>query len=335
MSIENILSQWKKKEFKPVYWIEGEEEFYNDKLVAYAEDHLLTPDEAAFNLMVFYGKDADWTELVNACSRYPMFADRQLVILKEAQSMKEIDKLFNYISKPLSSTIFLVSHKEKKLDGKTRLAKLLVKSSNVEHVITKKIYDNQLPAWTAELAKSRGFTLANKALLMLVDHIGNDLNRIDSEIEKLSVNLAGRTEITQDDIDKYVGISKEYNIFELQNTFAKKDLPGAIRIIQFFESNPRGYPIQQILPAIYGFFSKVYMVLAVMNKDEKAVAAELGIPPYFVKDYLAAAKLFGYEGIEKAILLLQEFNLRSIGINDSGSSDASLLKELAVKLMRA
>ena len=334
MSIESTLGEWKKKQFKPVYWIEGDEEYYNDKLLSFAEKNILTPDEAAFNMQVFYGKDAEWPELVNACSRHPMFADRQLVFLKEAQLMKDVDKLYNYISKPLDTTIFIVSFKEKKLDGKTKLAKLLKQSPNVTYILTKKIYDNQLPDWTTDVAKSKGFTLTNKALSLLVDHIGNDLNRIENEIEKLSVNLAGRNQITEDDIDKYVGISKEYNIFELQSALAKKDLSGAIKIIQFFESNPKAYPIQQVLPALYGFFSKCYMVLGAKSKDEKGVAIDLGISPYFVKDYLAATKVFGYEGIEKTILLLQEFNLKSIGIGDVGSSDAALLKELAVKMIR-
>lgn len=334
MSIDATLTSWKQKQFKPVYWVEGDEEYYIDKLIEYAENNILTEDESSFNRMVFYGKDADWTEVVNACSRYPMFADKQLVILKEAQLMRDLDKLYNYITKPLASTIFVVSHKEKKLDGKLRLGKLLRQSKHVELIATKKIYDSQLPEWTLELAIEKGFAISTKALSMLVDHIGNDLNRIDSEIEKLSVNLGDRKTISEDDVDRYVGISKEYNVFELQNALAKKDLPAAIRVIQFFESNPKAYPIQQILPALYGFFSKCYMVLGTTNKDDKGIALDLGISPYFVKDYLAAVRAFGYEGIEKSILLLHEYNLKSIGVNDVGSTDASLLKELAFKLVK-
>ncbi|HVU53471.1 MAG TPA: DNA polymerase III subunit delta, partial [Puia sp.] len=242
MSVEKILADWRKSKFKPVYWLEGEEEYYIDKLVEYAEHQILSEAEAGFNLTVFYGKDADWTAVINACRRYPMFAERQVVLLKEAQQMRDIDKLEAYIEKPLASTVFVVSYKEKKVDGRSKLAKLL--KERAELFTTKKLYDNQLPDWTSELVRSKGYTITQKALLLLVDHIGNDLSRIDNEVDKLLVNLAGRNNITEDDIEKYVGVSKEYNVFELQDAFAKRDKVKAMRIIQYFESNPKAAPIQ-------------------------------------------------------------------------------------------
>lgn len=331
MSVEKILGDWKKLKFKPVYWLEGEEEYYIDKLVQYAEHNILSEAEAGFNLTVFYGKDADWTAVINACRRYPMFAERQVVLLKEAQQMRDLDKLEAYIEKPLTSTIFVVSYKEKKVDGRSKLAKLL--KDKAELFTTKKMYDNQLPDWTAELVRSKGYNIAQKALLLLVDHIGNDLSRIDNEVEKLLVNLSGRDTITEDDIEKYVGVSKEYNVFELQDAFAKKDKVKAIRIIQYFESNPKAAPIQLILPSLYNFFSKAYMVFGQSARDEKTVAAAIGVNPYFVKDYLAAIRNYNYEGIEHGLLLLHSYNLRSIGVGSTGAGDAALLKELAVKIM--
>ena len=152
MSVEKILSDWNKQRFKPVYWLEGEEEFYIDQLVNYAEHQILTEAEAGFNLTVFYGKDADWTAVINACRRYPMFAERQVVLLKEAQQMRDIDKLEAYIDKPLSSTVFVVAYKEKKVDGRSKLAKML--KEKAELYTTKKMYDNQLPEWTAGLIRS-------------------------------------------------------------------------------------------------------------------------------------------------------------------------------------
>src|SRR5580658_5209935 len=331
MSVEKILGDWKKAKYKPIYWLEGEEEFYIDQLVNYAEHQILTAAEASFNLTVFYGRDADWTAVINACRRYPMFADRQVVLLKEAQQMRDIDKLEAYIDKPLASTVFVVAYKEKKVDRRSRLAKLI--KEKAELFTTKKMYDNQLPEWTAELIRSKGHGITPKALLLLVDHIGNDLNRINNEIEKLLVNLAGRATITEDDIERYVGISKEYNVFELQDAFAKKDRVKAIRIIQYFESNPKAGPIQLILPSIYNFFSKAYMILAQPGGDEKGIAAAIGVNPYFVKDYLAAVRNYNYEGIEGGLLLLHAYNLKSIGIGSAGVEDASLLKELVVKMM--
>lgn len=333
MSVEKILADWKKSKFKPVYWLEGEEEYYIDKLVQYAEHQILSDAEAGFNLTIFYGKDADWTAVINACRRYPMFAERQVVLLKEAQQMRDIDKLEAYIEKPLASTVFVVSYKEKKVDGRSKLAKLL--KEKAELFTTKKMYENQLPDWTSELVRSKGYTISQKALLLLVDHIGNDLSRIDNEVDKLLVNLAGRNNITEDDIEKYVGVSKEYNVFELQDAFAKKDKVKAIRIIQYFESNPKAAPIQLILPSLYNFFSKAYMVFGQSASDEKSVAAAIGVNPYFVKDYLAAARNYSYAGIEQGLLLLHSYNLKSVGVGSAGTEDGALLKELAVKIMSA
>jgi DNA polymerase-3 subunit delta len=331
MSVEKILNDWKLKVYKPVYWFEGDEDYYIDKLVDYAEKHILSEAEAGFNLTVFYGRDANWPDVVNACSRYPMFADRQVVLLKEAQYMKDIDKLENYINNPLRSTVFVVSYKEKKIDGRSKLAKLL--KDKGEMVSTKKMYENQLPEWTSELVKSKGYTISPKGLMLLVDHIGNDLNRINNEVEKLLLNLGDKKSITEDHIEKYVGISKEYNVFELQDAFGKKDLAKAIRIIQYFEGNPKAGPIQLILPSLYTFFSKVFMAFASLGSDDKGIAFAIGVSPFFVKDYIIAVKKYGFEGVERALLLLHEYNLRSVGVHDTGTPDASLLKELAVKVI--
>ncbi len=331
MSAEKIIGEWKKKLFKPVYWLEGEEDFFIDKVVHYAERNILSESEAGFNLTIFYGKDADWAQVFNTCRRYPMFADKQVVILKEAQQMRDIEKLEPYIENPLPSTVFVVSYKEKKVDGRSKLARLL--KTKAEVLTTKKMYDSQLPEWTNELVEAKGYTLSQKAVLLLVDHIGNDLSRIDNEIEKILVNLGSRKNITEDDIEKYVGISKEYNAFELQAAMVSKDLAKAMRIIQYFEANPKAAPIQLILPTLYNLFSKTYMIFGQNSKDEKAVALNIGVNPWFVKDYMAAARNYGYQGVESALLLLHHYNLKSVGVNDTGTSDASLLKEMVVKMM--
>ena len=331
MSAEKIIGEWRKNRFKPVYWLEGEESYFIDKVMDYAEHHLLTEAEAGFNLTVFYGRDASWPNVINACRRYPMFAERQVVLLKEAQQMRDIDKLEAYIDQPLVSTVFVVSYKEKKVDGRSRLAKILKEKGEV--LSTKKMYDSQLPEWTQDLVTSKGYTITKKALLLLVDHIGNDLSRIDNEIDKILINLGKRKNISEDDIEKYVGVSKEYNPFELQDALAKKDLAKAVRIIQYFEANPKAAPIQLILPTLYNLFSKTYMVFGQQASDEKTVALNIGVNPYFVKDYMLAAKNYGYQGVENALLLLHHYNLKSVGVNDAGTSDASLLKEMVVKLM--
>jgi DNA polymerase-3 subunit delta len=331
MSVQKILDDWKKKSFKALYWLEGEEEYFIDKVIDYAEHHILPESEASFNLSIFYGKDANWADIVNACRRYPMFAERQVVILKEAQQMKDIEKLESYVETPLSSTIFVVSYKEKKLDARKKFTKL-VKENGVL-VTTKKMYDREVPEWTQELIKSKGLTISPKGLALLVDHIGNDLTRIDNEINKLSVNLGKRSSITEDDIENYIGVSKDYNVFELQAALAAKDLPRSIRIIQYFEANPKAAPIQVVLPSLYSFFSKVFMVFGAGTQDEKTIAATIGVNPYFLKDYLLAARLYTYPGVENTLLLLHNYNLKSIGVGSVNTDQASLLKELVVKMM--
>ncbi|MBL7744300.1 MAG: DNA polymerase III subunit delta [Chitinophagaceae bacterium] len=330
MAVEKIIGEWKKNVFKPVYWLEGEEEYFIDKAINYAEHHILNESEASFNLSVFYGRDASWSDVVNACRRYPMFAERQVVLLKEAQQMRDVEKLEGYVENPLPSTIFVIAYKNKKVDGRTKFAKILKEKGVL--ISTKKMYDNQLPEWTQELVESKGLTISPKGLALLVDHIGNDLTRIENEIEKISVNLGKKKAITEEDIEEFVGVSKEFNVFELQAALAKKDLAKAIRIIQYFEANPKAAPIQLILPSLYGFFSKVFMVFGAHTTDEKGVAASIGVNPFFVKDYMQAAKMYDYAGVEKALLLLHNYNLKSIGINNVGAEDASLLKEMVIKM---
>lgn len=330
-STEKILQDWKKKQFKPIYWLEGEEGYFIDILMDHAEHRILNEQEASFNLTVFYGRDAVWSEVINACRRYPMFAEKQVVLLKEAQQMRDIEKLEPYIEQPLESTIFVVGYKEKKMDGRSRLGKMLPKKT--EHFVTKKIPDYQLAEWTSQLVHAKGYVISPPALAMLVDHIGNDLSRLSNEVDKLTVNLGSRREIRDEDIEQFIGVSREFNVFELQSALAKKEMAKAIRIIEYFEHNPKAAPIQMVLPALYSFFSKTYMLFSYPMDDEKAAAAAIGVQPFFIRENLAAAKGYGLEGIERVLLLLNEYNLRSIGINDAGTSDASLMKELVVKMV--
>jgi DNA polymerase-3 subunit delta len=333
MSLEKILNDLNKRNYKPVYWLEGDEEYFIDQVIHYAEHSILTENEAGFNLTVFYGRDAVWADVVNTLRKYPMLSDLQVVILKEAQAMRDIEKLESYIDKPLSSTLFFVAYKNKKLDGRTKLAKLL--KDRAVLLTTKKLYDNDLPEWTSGLVKSKGYSIGNKALFLLIDHIGNDLNRLNNEIDKLVLNLSSRKNITEDDIETFVGVSKEFNVFELQQAIAHKDLYKAIRIIQYFEANPKAAPLPLVFPSLYNFFSKVQMVYSVPSRDEKSVAAAIGVNSFFVRDYLQTATRFSYAEIEKLLLLLHQYNLRGIGINDIGTEDAMLLKEMVVKMITA
>ncbi len=331
MSAEKIISSWKKKDFKPVYWFDGEEDYYIDILMYFAEHQLLSESEAEFNLTVFYGRDADWASVINACKRYPMFAERQVVLLKEAQHMKDIEKLESYVESPLSSTVFVVGYKSKTLDKRTKLYKLL--SKHAETFTSVKIKDEKIHDWITELLKTKGYTMPPKAISLLEEHIGNDLSRIANEIDKLSLNLGSKKNIDEDDIEKYIGISKEYNVFELLAAISKKDLSKAIRILNYFESNPKAVPIQMALPALYSHFSKVYAVYGMNDKSDAALKPFFYFNPNSLKQAHDMMKYYGYSGMEKLILLLHQYNLKGVGVGDTGTSGASLMKEMVVKMM--
>lgn len=331
MEYQDIIKDWKQQKFRPLYWLEGEEDFFIDQVVDYAEHKLLSEADKGFNLTVLYGKDTDWATVVNACRRYPMFAERQVVILKEAQSMRDLLRLEAYIEQPLESTVFVVAHKQGKIDGRSKMAKL-VKDKGVI-LSTKKLYDNQLPSWAEAYVKSQGLAISEKACILLADHIGNDLSRIANEIDKLLVNLPQGKKIDENDIEKYVGISKEYNVFELQNALGQQDMPKVMRIIRYFSANPKAAPIQMVIPALYNYFSKINLLFGVKG-GEKEMASALGVHPFFLKDYTAAARKFGPAGTERAILLLHQYNLRSIGIHDSGNEDGELMKEMVFRMLR-
>ena len=331
MSVEKIIGSWKKKSFKPVYWLEGEEEYYIDQVIDYAEHHLLPEAEAEFNLTVFYGKDADWTAVINACRRYPMFAEKQLVVLKEAQHMKDIDKLEGYIGAPLATTIFVVGYKAKGVDKRTKLYKTL--QSHAEVLTTKKIGEGKMQEWIIELAKSKGYSIQPKSASLLEEHTGNDLSRIANEIDKLSVNLQHKKTIDDDDIEKFIGISKEYNVFELQAAIAKKDLAKSIKIINYFNANPKAAAIQMVLPALYAYFSKIFAVYGLNDKSDGALKPLFYFNPVSLSQAKDAMKNYGYGGIEKILLLLHHYDLKSKGIGDSGTPGSMLMKEMVVKMM--
>ena len=204
---------------------------------------------------------------------------------------------------------------------------------HAEVLTTKKIYENQLPSWVNNMISSKGYTINQKALMLLVDHIGNDLSRIANEVDKVIINLGDTKAITEDHIEQFVGVSKEYNIFELQEALGRKDLSKAMSIIQYFESNPKAAPMQLLLPTIYNFFSKIYSLYGMADKSEKALEAFFYYNKFAVKQAMTTAMNYNFQSIEKAIMLLHEYNLRNVGIRNAGTSDASLLKELAYKIV--
>jgi DNA polymerase III subunit delta len=327
----SVVADWKKNIFKPLYWLEGEEEFFIDEIIEYAEKKILPPEEASFNQVVFYGKDANWADIINACRRYPMFAERQLVLLKEAQHMKDIDKLEAYFENPSPTTILVVAYKGKTIDGRMKLAKILKNKAVVFH--SKKIYDNQLPGWVSSYVQSQNLQITPAALQLLVTHVGNDLSRLVNEISKLTMNLGEENKITEDHIEKYIGVSKEYNLFELQHAYSKKDLAKAIRISQYFEANPKAVPVPMILPSIYGYFTKIMTVHQMPDKSERVLRPLFFNNPSLIQQATDTLRNYSFAETEKIILLLHEYNLKNIGIRNNGTSMGSLMKELSYKII--
>lgn len=327
MTSQKVLESWKKNQFQPVYWFEGEEDYFIDELVVYAEKHILSPDEAGFNLTVFYGKDANWTEVLNTCRRYPVFAEKQVVILKEAQQMRDLDKLEPYLANPVPSTIFVASHKGKALDGRTKLAQTIKKKGVLLQF--KKIYENQLPQWTVSLVESKGFQIDNRALILLVNHVGNDLARIANEIDKLALNISGKT-ITPQDIETYIGISKEFNAYELQDALATKDLKRAVQIINYFSANPKAAPLPLLFIVLYSFFTKMLLIKQLPVADKSSIRGMFYNNPVLIDQALVCHKKYSFEQLEQAILILHEYNLKMVGVN-SKIDDSEILKEMVFK----
>ncbi|MFM7710644.1 MAG: DNA polymerase III subunit delta [Ferruginibacter sp.] len=331
MKPDEIMKAWQSGKTGPLYWLEGEEEYFIEQLMTAAPDYLLAPEQRDFNLMVFYGKDCQWTELVNACRRYPMFSERQVVLLREAQAMKDLEKLESYLEQPTASTVLIVGYKDKKLDARKRFSKLVKEKGVV--LTTRKLYANELHAWAEQWLQGHKRKMDPKALSLLIDHVGDDLSRMANELDKLMLNVREQEMINEVHIEAFIGISREYNPFELQRALAQGQLAKALQIVQYFESNPKSAPIQLVLPTLYSFFSKAMLVFGA--GPSAPLATIIGVPPFAVKEYQSAANLYGYAGLEQILLMLHEYNLRSVGVGDPGTSDGELMKELVAKIIKS
>jgi DNA polymerase III subunit delta len=329
--VNNILKDWKQKNYKPVYWFDGEEEYFIDQLIDYAESNILTEEEAQFNKDIFYGKDANMANIINACRQYPMFAEKRLVIVKEAQQLSKLDDLKVYLEKQNPNTILIFAHKEKKLDGKTSIAKLLNKQATV--VSTKKIYDNQIATFATNLISATKHSIEPKALQILVNSIGNNLTRLSNEINKLCINIASNVTITADHIETFIGVSKAYNTFAFQDAVGKKDYKTMLTIINYFDANPKAAPMVLVMALLQSFFSKLFIMADLKGQADSQIASVLKIHPFTVKDYNIAFNKYGQNGVEQALLLLNQYSGKNVGIGANNTKDAELLKELCAKLM--
>ena len=328
---EGILSDLKAKKYAPVYLLQGDEPYYIDKISAYIEKNVLTDDEKTFNQTVVYGKDIDVANLDNIAKRFPMMSDYQVVIVKEAQDLKKIEDLVYYVQKPQKTTILVLCYKYKELDKRKKLASAIEKAGVL--FTSKKLYDNKIPSWTEALVKEKGLTIDPVALRLLTDYLGNDLSKIANEIEKLIIALPPNAKITSADIQNNIGISKDYNNFELQNAIGSGDVLKAARIVDHFSKNQKDNPIVLTITALYGYFCKLLIYNQHIRDDAKTQAAALGCNPFFLKDYADAQKRFPAPKVIKAISILREYDLKSKGVGNSSTDAGGLLQELVYKIM--
>lgn len=329
----SIIKDIQNKIFAPVYFFYWEEPFFIDQLTSYIEQNALDESVRDLNQTILYGRDVLARDIIDLARRFPMFGNYQLVIVKEAQDLKDIEGLESYLNAPLKSTILVISFKHKKPDGRKSVFKKLKDGQGFVSFESKKIYENQLPAWIEKAVSKMGCTIQPLATQLIADYIGNDLARISNELEKLFINLQRGGAINVEKIEEYIGISKDYNVFELQNALASQNAFKAQRIVQHFELNPKENPLQMLTVILHNYFIKVLICQQLKNKDDNAIAAEIGIRPLFVKDYRLAARAFSGNKIKNIISDIRTIDLKSRGVGATDSNDYGDLKELVFKIL--
>jgi DNA polymerase-3 subunit delta len=329
-----LLNRLKQQNYKPIYLLVGETEtYFVDIISKYIEDHVLAEDQKSFNLSVLYGKDTKVDDLINYCKRFPMMAPYQVIILREAQDLKQIEKLEAYVENPQQTTILVLCYKYKKVDGRKKIFKTI--KSKHEYYATKKLYDNDILAWISSSLERMKFTIDPKASRMLLEFLGNSISKIDKELEKLQQILPQGTTILPKHIEEYVGISKDYNNFELVNAIGRKDEFKAQKIAKYFLENPKNHPFVVTVGMIYSFFNKLLIVHAQPSKDKKHLSSVLGIPVFFVNDYIHACQKYNLKSTTKIISLIREADAQSKGIGVSPVAGVDLLRPLLYKIMRS
>lgn len=340
MSALEIIKDLKARKFKPLYLLQGEEPYYIDQVVDYIENNVLSDGERGFNQTVLYGKDTDMATILNAAKRYPMMSDYQVIIVKEAQdlkwaketegSSKEAEFALNYFEKPLPSTILVLAYKYANFDKRKKIYKSISKNGVIFQ--SDLVRDYKLMPWIEEHIKDKGYKIAPQAAALMAEYLGTDLSKIANEVEKLCLNITKETTITTEHIQKNIGISKEYNVFELQKALATRNVLKCNQIINYFADNPKANPMVMVMANLNGYFTKILKYHYLSNKND--AAKELGVSPYFIKDYEIAARTFNDAKTFDIIGLLREYDLKSKGLDSTGNTtDGELMKEMLFKMI--
>lgn len=328
---KQIISDIRKRIYHPVYLLCGEEPYYIDLISDIIENEVLDEAGKEFNQSVLYGRDVDARTIVDYAKRYPMMASHQVVIVKEAQDVKTLDDIAKYVEKPLESTILVLCYKYKKYDKRKSLAKIVEKKG--VYFESAKIYEDKIPAWINAQIEASGYSISQKACIMITEFLGNDLSKIANELSKLYISLSKGSQITEKLVETNIGISKDFNVFELQVALAKRDVLKSNRIVAHFVSNPKENPLTKVVVLLYAFFSKVILVHAMSGKPDNEIASAAGISVYFLSDYRTAARNYNLDKLAMIIGLMREYDLKAKGV-DSGSADGGeLTKELIYKIL--
>jgi DNA polymerase-3 subunit delta len=332
MEFDAIFSNLKKQIYHPIYLLHGDEPYFIDEISDYIEKNVLTEAEKGFNQTIFYGKDSTPLNISQSSLRFPMMAAKQVIIVKEAQSLSKIEDLASYAEKPLSSTLLVLNYKYDTLDARTKLYKAILKNGVI--FTAKKIYENKIPAWIENYLAKSNYTISQQAAQILTSFLGNDLGKIVNELNKLLIAVKDTNKITPEHIEKNIGISKEFNIFELQKALGEKNMLKANQIIRFFGANETLNPFQRTIASLYSYFTKVFMCHFVPDKTESGISAAIGVPPFFAKDYISASKRYNPTKLYEIIGILREYDMKSKGFGVSTMVDkADLQREMIYKIL--
>lgn len=334
MTFDQILSDLKQQQYRPVYFLHGEEPYFIDVISDYIEQQVLTEAEKAFNQTVLYGKDVDHLAIIDVARRYPMGAARQVVILKEAQDMRNLKDLEGYVTHPLETTILVICHKHKKANLNSNFGKALKERAVVFE--SKPLYENQVPDWVQSYLKARKLKITPGAGALIAEYLGTELSKVANELDKLAINLPPGTEVNEDQIERHIGISKDYNVFELQRALSNRDVLKANRIVNYFAANPKKNPAPVVLASLYAYFSKVYQLHFLQNVPEAELLKALNLRSgFFLREYRVAARNYPLEKTEQVIGLLREYDLKSKGVdyNSTGKPEGELLREMVWRVL--
>jgi DNA polymerase-3 subunit delta len=330
-SFEQIIGDLKKKIYYPVYFLYGEEPFFIDEISGFIEHHVLSEQEKEFNQSVLYGKDVNIPTVISYARRFPMMANYQVLIVKEAQEIDKMDDLQPYVENPMKSTLLVICYKYGKLDKRKGLYKSLEKNGITFE--SPRLYENRIPEWIHAWLRDKNCTITQKAAILLTEFLGNDLSKVVNELSKLLINTPPGGEITEEYIEKNIGISKDFNVFELQKALGRKDVFKANQIILYFGANPKDNPMVKVVPILSSFFTRILTYHYLQDKSKNSVAAALSVNPYFVADFQQAAKSFPVRKVVKVISLLREYDLKAKGVDNLSANDGELMKELIFKIL--